>query len=182
MKEIRWTKTGRTVSAEGTTVVYRGEGTPLTIESRKRHIPHANGDGTWDHTAYVILKDGEDLITRYSLADAKEHAARLMEGQAEIRVIYKRIGADPVEVTVPNTLKQLQDMVGGFIETVTIGEDWCVLCDEDGRLKHRGWNCEVCGIDFVGAVVFIGVNGDEFTDLPVGMEVFRSLFPDLWEE
>lgn len=71
---IKWIKTGRTVSAEGTTVIYSGEGTDLTIESRKRHIPHASGVGTWDHTTYFVLKAGEELKERYSLADAKEYA------------------------------------------------------------------------------------------------------------
>lgn len=39
----KWEKIGRTVSAEGTTVIYRLQGTPMTVESRLRHIPHAAG-------------------------------------------------------------------------------------------------------------------------------------------
>lgn len=74
---IKWIKAGRTVSAEGTTVIYQGEGTAITIESRKRHIPHANRSGTWDHTTYFVLKDGKEIIEKYSLKDAKEYAENL---------------------------------------------------------------------------------------------------------
>lgn len=77
---MKWIKIGRTVNEEGTTVCYAGEGTDLTIESRKRHIPHApgklgyNGATYWDHTTYWVLKDGEELKECYSLKDAKEYA------------------------------------------------------------------------------------------------------------
>lgn len=76
MAAIRWEKTGREVNAEGTTIIYSGSGTTLTIESRKRHIPHANGIGTWDHTSYFVLDDGKELAERYSLKDAKEYAEK----------------------------------------------------------------------------------------------------------
>ena len=51
---LKWTKTGREVNQEGTTITYSAEGTDLTIESRKRHIPHASRSGYWDHTTYKI--------------------------------------------------------------------------------------------------------------------------------
>ena len=56
---LTWEKTGRTVGSEGSTVTYTAKEKPrITIESRKRHIPHANGVGTWDHTSFVVLVDG----------------------------------------------------------------------------------------------------------------------------
>lgn len=73
-----WIRAGRTVSAEGTTVTYQAAGTAFTVESRKRHIPHAGRSGTWDHTSYFVLHDGEELIERYSLKDAKEYAEKLI--------------------------------------------------------------------------------------------------------
>lgn len=74
---MNWVKTGRTVNAEGTTITYAAQGTGITIESRKRHIPHANGVGTWDHTSYWILKDGKELKEKMTLTDAKEYAEGL---------------------------------------------------------------------------------------------------------
>lgn len=82
MNEIKWIRFGKTVTAEGATIAYIGKDTPYVIESRKRHIPHANGrSGTWDHTSYFVLKDGQELIEKYSLKDAKEYAMKhIMEG------------------------------------------------------------------------------------------------------
>lgn len=73
----KWVKISKTVNMEGTTITYAGLGTDLTIESRKRHIPHANGSGTWDHTTYWVMRDGKEVKERYSLADAKEFAEGL---------------------------------------------------------------------------------------------------------
>lgn len=79
---MNWTKTGRTVSQEGTTVTYTAkEDEAITIESRKRHIPHANGVGTWDHTTYVVRVNGEDVKKFYSLKDAKEYADLMQVGE-----------------------------------------------------------------------------------------------------
>jgi len=79
---IRWIKAGKTANAEGTTIEYQLADTaaPITIESRKRHIPHANGRaGTWDHTTYHVLYNEVEVQQRYSLRDAKAYAERLLE-------------------------------------------------------------------------------------------------------
>lgn len=75
--KLKWIKISKAVSAEGTTIAYAAVGTPLTIESRKRHIPHANNQGTWDHTAYFVIKDGEEVMEKQHLADAKQYAEEL---------------------------------------------------------------------------------------------------------
>lgn len=72
---MKWIKTEKTVSKEGTTITYTGDH-GLTIESRKRHIPHANRIGTWDHTSYWLLKDGKEVKEFFSLKDAKEFAEK----------------------------------------------------------------------------------------------------------
>lgn len=70
---MTWTKTGKVVDKDGTTITYTAAGTPFQIESRKRHIPHAAGrGGTWDHTTYVVICRGFDVKTFYRLSDAKE--------------------------------------------------------------------------------------------------------------
>ena len=69
---MKWIRTGRTVGPEGTTIIYEGHRAGIRIESRKRHIPHANGIGTFDHTTYFVMVDGKDLKERYTLKAAKE--------------------------------------------------------------------------------------------------------------
>lgn len=76
MKLIR---TGKTVGPEGTTIIYEGHRTGIRIESRKRHIPHANGSGTWDYTSYFVVVDGKDLKEIYTLKAAKEWAEDYLE-------------------------------------------------------------------------------------------------------
>ena len=78
---IEWKKTGKIVSDEGTTITY-SSGTAYTIESRKRHIPHANGIGTWDHTTYFVLRDGAEIAEEYSLSDAKYLAENMIEEES----------------------------------------------------------------------------------------------------
>ena len=75
-----WTKIGTKISAlQGTTITYRLMGTSYTVESRKRPIPHANRPGTWEHTSYFVLKDGVELIEKFTLKAAKAFA----EAEAE---------------------------------------------------------------------------------------------------
>lgn len=76
---ITWIKTGKTVSREGTTITYTAkEHNSLTIESRKRPIPHASGSGFWMHTSFFVLVDGSEIKERFSLRDAKAFAEDLM--------------------------------------------------------------------------------------------------------
>ena len=76
-----WSLISRSVSSEGTTTTYKLHGTGITVESRKRHIPHANGRGTWDHTSYWVLCDGVELKEKQRLMDAKQWAEELARDQ-----------------------------------------------------------------------------------------------------
>lgn len=104
-----------------------------------------------------------------------------MKRKSEICVIYKRPGFDPVEVTIPNTLEQLQGMVGGYIETVPFTREILLLCDEEGKLRNREPNFALRGDVIFGAVVFLGVKGDEFTDCPMDLETFYMLYDWLFD-
>lgn len=98
-----------------------------------------------------------------------------------MRIIYKEPGKDPRQLVLPNELKPLQDLVGGYIESVTFGSDWLVLCNEEGRLMGMPYNCEVCGVDFVGPIIFVGYNSEgDFTDFPASVEQLKKVMPDLW--
>lgn len=79
---IKWTKMGQEVSTEGTTITYEANNLPLTIESRKRHIPHANGrPGTLDYTSYFVIYCGEEVAEKHTLKDAKEYAEEHYGGE-----------------------------------------------------------------------------------------------------
>lgn len=53
----------------------------------------------------------------------------------EIRVLYVQPGKYPEERTIPNTLRALQELVGGDIECCRPWRDSvCVICNDSGRL------------------------------------------------
>ena len=82
-----------------------------------------------------------------------------------MRVLKKLPGKPWEAVEIDNELRTLQAAVGGYRESFTFVQDACILCDEEGRLKGKPYNTTVCGVPFVGTVLFMGVAGEEFTDL-----------------
>ena len=83
-----------------------------------------------------------------------------------MKAIRKKPGCAPEIIEVDNTLAALQTEVGGYIETVPIASDAVIICNEEGRILGLPDNCRVCGVDFVGTVLIVGVNGSEFCDVP----------------
>lgn len=94
----------------------------------------------------------------------------------KIKVIVKRPDSVPYSTHISNSLENLQKIVDGYIETVTLSSDCVVICNEEGMLRGLPYNCNICGIDFVGTIVFAGINGDEFSDIPLSFEEFKELF------
>ncbi len=99
-----------------------------------------------------------------------------------IRVIIKRPKEQPFMTVIENDLKRLQSIVGGYIETVTIAEDLVIICNEERKLKDMPENCNICGVDFVGPIIFVGVAKEEFANIPITYSKFRDLFKNLYEE
>lgn len=82
-----------------------------------------------------------------------------------MKIVKKDPGKSPEIIEIENTLSAFQEAVGGYIETVTLFEDLCLICNEEGRLMGLPHNVECCGVDFVGAVLAVGVDGEEFCGL-----------------
>ena len=75
---------------------------------------------------------------------------------------------------ISDTLENLQSTVGGYIETVTFG-DMVIICDEEGRLKNKEPNCTIGNVSFVGTIIAVGQDGDEFADVPMDMAGWKFL-------
>ena len=99
----------------------------------------------------------------------------------KIDVLIKDPGKKPRHVAISDRLEKLQKTVGGYIETVTLATDLVIICDEEGLLKGKPYNCNICGVDFVGTIIFAGVSGDEFSDIPCDYQTMKKMFPHLWE-
>jgi hypothetical protein len=51
-----------------------------------------------------------------------------------IKVIKIPVGSDPMVVQIPNTLEAMSDLVGGYIETVGLGDGLDLCLNEEGKL------------------------------------------------
>lgn len=94
----------------------------------------------------------------------------------EIKIYVKEPG-NPLEARkIPNTLKTMQQIVGGYIETVTVATDLVIVCNEEGRLIGLPYNCTIAGgCDFVGTIFFVGKFRDEFCSIGVSKEWIRQI-------
>ena len=99
----------------------------------------------------------------------------------KVSVIIKRPGQKPYKTNISDSLKNLQNTVGGNIETVTLREDMTFIINEEGRLLGLPYSCTVCGIDLYGTVIVIGVKRDDFDDIPITFDQAKKLFPQMWE-
>lgn len=85
-----------------------------------------------------------------------------------MKVIRKHPGQMPEVIDIENDGDAIRAELGGFIEAVTIAQDLAILCDEEGRFKNKAPNIAFkgLGIDFVGTILIVGVDGEEFCDVP----------------
>ena len=95
------------------------------------------------------------------------------------------------EATIPNTLKALQETVGGYIETVTLENGVVLICNEEGKLRDMPYNFtlripprvtmfevinELFGqCKFFGTVIACGAEGDQLADIPIDIREWQSL-------
>lgn len=99
-----------------------------------------------------------------------------MSGKREIRAIIKVPGQPARFATVDNTLAEFQRLVGGYIEAVHITYDCIAIVNENGRLM----NLKPSGFcNLVGTVVLVGVDGEDFADVPISEEMFGVLFKEV---
>lgn len=85
-----------------------------------------------------------------------------------IKVYVKKAGKKAELKEIKNDLGTLQRLVGGYIETVTLG-DAVVICNEEGRLHGLPTNCVVITkhgvtMPFVGTIVIADIDSGDFTD------------------
>ena len=75
---------------------------------------------------------------------------------------------------ISDSLENLQNIVGGYIEQVTFG-DMIILCDEDGRIKKKPYNCTIGNVSFVGTIIAVGSDGDEYSHVPIDLTGWKFL-------
>ena len=84
---------------------------------------------------------------------------------------------------ISDSLKNLQNTVGGYIETVTLDNGVVLICNEEGKLRDMPYNFtlrRMLGFITVqnaifGTVIVCGMDGDEFVDIPIDFNEWKSL-------
>lgn len=100
----------------------------------------------------------------------------------KIRAIIKRPDEPFGHMTnISATLQNLQKTVGGYIEFVDlrcIKDGLGIICNEEGKNLHLpiNMNHPLSSLDFlVGTIIVIGVDGEEFTDVPIEFAEWKEI-------
>ncbi len=83
----------------------------------------------------------------------------------------------PEVVTVENTLRAFQQMVGGFIELLDVSDTVCILVNEEGKLNGLTPNRRFAGDILVGTILVVGRDGENLSSLQADeLETYEALF------
>lgn len=83
-----------------------------------------------------------------------------------INVLFKEPGQGAVILTIPNELESFQKYVDGHIEAIPFSDEAVLIINEEGKLRGMPFNFH-CWDDIVGPAIVCGVNGEEFSDVPI---------------
>lgn len=86
----------------------------------------------------------------------------------KIKVVVQEPGKISEIATVVNDLKPMQELIGGYLETLTLPNGLVLVMDEEGRLK--GLQENVRSVQFgtiVGRLFITAAEGESFRSLTV---------------
>ena len=96
-----------------------------------------------------------------------------------MNVLLKKVGQPYELVEIENKLKPMQELIGGYIETVSITHKLLIICDEEGIIKNRLNNVTVktyAGPQTIKGDFFICLNnGEEFAGLPDNADIKKLI-------
>lgn len=98
----------------------------------------------------------------------------------KLRAIIKRPDEQYGHVcNISGSLENLQKIVGGYIETVPVGEKHVLIVNEEGKLQGLPVNFHMGLCDtIVGTSILLGVKGEEFTDASMQFWLWKELLKD----
>ena len=91
-----------------------------------------------------------------------------------LKVIMCPAERPPYVTNISGSLENMQKIVGGYIETVTIDTSSgpiVIVCNEDGRIQDLPENRSLFLDGFCGDCFICGVSGEEFADIPEGIRI-----------
>lgn len=91
-----------------------------------------------------------------------------------IKTIIKEPYRKAQVVLIENEMEELQKIVGGYIETMTLPGDLVVICNKEGKLNGMHLNCSINGEALFGTIILASVDGEEFGSLPDTLPVWLT--------
>lgn len=108
---------------------------------------------------YIDRSESLDL-NKYSLLEIMEmYDMEETEKNKKLKIIYKQVGKDPIEMEIEDTLEAKQKLVDGLIEVVPYKEDLLLVCNEEGKIINLKPNLDF-GYDYIAGDCF--VIGDDY--------------------
>lgn len=97
----------------------------------------------------------------------------------KIKVIIKRPDEEYGHVTnISNTLENMQKIVEGPIETLTM-PGYVLILNEEGRIRPDiKYNCEFAGFNLFGTIIVAGVKGDKFADVGISFDEWKKIIDE----
>ena len=86
-----------------------------------------------------------------------------------LTAIIKEPGWAPEIVEIPDELENYQRIVDGYIECVRWDDEHVLIVNEEGKLRGLDKNFRYGGDIIVGTAIWIGVDGEDFTDIQPGL-------------
>ena len=144
---------------------------------------------TWNGSKYILPQgrnaDGmsnwrriAEKLAAYENIGSPEEIEEKMN--SKIKVIVKHPYLKPTLCEIDNTLEEMQMIVGGYIEALTMndmsGNDFVVICNEEGRLFDLPFNIQLWEVDFVGTIIIAGNGEEDFTDVPDAIQKKLGLY------
>ena len=82
-----------------------------------------------------------------------------------MRAIYKKVNENPRIVEIGGSLLELQSIVGGNVETLTIDDDLVMLVNEEGKIKGLEPNITYNNDVICGNILVLQVIEDKFAGI-----------------
>lgn len=82
-----------------------------------------------------------------------------------MNIIVKEPGKQAYHKSIEGTLKEMQEIVGGYIETVRVGKLLLMVCNEEGKLRGLPHNFALGNDIICGTVFFCSMSGEDMIGL-----------------
>lgn len=122
-----------------------------------------NNDIVVLNDGYIDFGDCNIDLRKYTLDELKEqYDLKGVEEQKKLKIVYKAVGKDPIQMEIEDTLEAKQKLVGGLIEVLNYKDNLLLICNEEGKISNLKpnlsfdydyivGNCFVVGDDYENA-------------------------------